>query len=209
MQTSAMFCACLATLGLLTTAALGGDDRLYEGVFAPNTSFIRVVAPGAQFAAVDGHRLPTEDLVISAYVNVAPGEVAVDLAATAVPVPVAANLHYTVLVHDSGAHAVITDDLQASPAKADVTFYNLSDQAGVTLFAPAASAAVFEDVAPQTGAAMALRAPLTLTFEARAAGVTLAAAEAVALRRKEGVSLVLTGAAGVYELSASPHRYQK
>jgi len=49
-----------ASLALTATAntAYAGDDALYADVFDPNSSFIRVLAPGETFASIDGKTIP-------------------------------------------------------------------------------------------------------------------------------------------------------
>ena len=55
--------------------------------------------------------------------------------------------------------------------------------------------------------AVALKAPLTLDFELRADGETLASVAAVELKRKAGVSIVLTELDGAYTAVAVPNSY--
>ena len=58
-------------------------------------------------------------------------------------------------------------------------------------------------------ATRALRAPLTLDFEFRAEGETMASLIGGQLLRKTGVTFVLSGTVGDYTAQAMPNRYER
>ncbi|UWQ17947.1 alginate O-acetyltransferase AlgF [Jannaschia sp. M317] len=199
----------LAATLIAAGPSLAGDEGLYEDVFDPQSSFIRVLAPDAGFASIDGTRVGDFTGGLSAYVNVMPGAIEVSLPGTATTVQAAPATHYTVVLAADGSTQVLTDALTLSPAKSDVSLYNLSSSASVDLFVPAARAVALAAV-PAIGAkSVALKAPLTLDFDMRVGEQTLASVSAVELRRRAGVSFVLTGDAGGFSAVAVPNSYKR
>lgn len=196
----------LAALGL-PTAVLAGDEGLYEDVFDPQSSFVRLLAPGASFASIGGKRIEAFEGGLSDYVNVMPGMIKVTIAATSLDVEVAPARHYTVIATTEAPPKVVEDALTLSPAKADVVVYNLSTEEGIDLFVPQAMAVAIPDIAVQDEKAVALKAPLSLDFDLRAGGKILASLTGVELKRKSGVSIVLTGQSGTYDAVAVPNGY--
>lgn len=195
-----------ASLALAASAASAGDDALYADVFDPNSSFIRVLAPGETFASIDGKTIRDFDEGMSAYVNVMPGSVAVALSGAETNIDVQSGAYYTVLTGAEGP-IVLEDAVTGSPAKSDVTVYNLSGNDGVALYVPAAKATAIDGVGPLSGKSIALKAPLTLDFELRVGGDTLASVAQVELKRKAGVSIILTQAGSGYHAVAAPNTY--
>ena len=82
----------------------------------------------------------------------------------------------------------------ADPSKAEVLFYNLSGQADVDLFVPAAKTNAMTGVDAGTSKSVELRAPLDLSFEAHVDGAAIASIANVELARKQAVSLFLIDA---------------
>ncbi|WP_422049403.1 alginate O-acetyltransferase AlgF [Shimia sp.] len=185
------------------------DDNLYQDVFAPNSSFIRVLAPDQSVATVGSKSLeglsdgPTE------FVNVMPGEVTVSLTGASATVQVEPNMHYTIVSHSDDQATVQIDTITGSPSKADVTFYNMSDADNLELYVPAAKASVLTGVNAANGKSIAIKAPLTLDFEVRREGEVLATATQVQLQRKAGVTIVFAENDGGYSALATPNAYLK
>ncbi|MEM6695322.1 MAG: alginate O-acetyltransferase AlgF [Pseudomonadota bacterium] len=197
----------LATLAFgATGAAYANDDGLYADVFDPNSSFIRVIAPGQTFATIGAKTLRDLEEGMSPYVNVMPGDIPVSLGSLETSVTAAPGAYYTVVISD-GAATVLEDEVTGSPAKSDVTVYNLAGAETVELYVPAAKATAIDAVAPLSGASVALKAPLTLDFELRSGGDTLASVAQVELKRKAGVSIILTQAGDTYRAFAAPNVY--
>lgn len=196
-------------LGAATLAmpALAADDGLYPDVFDPNSGFVRVLAPGERFATIDGKTLRDLEAGVSAYVNVMPGDVEVALSTGTTRIAVAPGAYYTVVLTDGAAPKILQDAMENSPAKSDVAFYNLTGDDAVELYVPLAKATAIGDVPAFSGKSVALKAPLTLDFELRAGGATLASVEAVELKRKAGVSIILTELDGAYRAFAAPNVY--
>lgn len=200
--------AAVVACGTLTSAQ-AGDDGLYQDVFAPNTSFIRVLAPDQNFAAIGTTSVDDIEGSISSYVNVMPGNVEVSLNSGSTTIAVEPNLHYTVVVPADGDPVVLTDEISASPSKADVSLYNVSGEADVELYVPRAKAAVVKEVTSVSGKTIALKAPLTLDFEIRKGGDVLAELPAIELQRKAGLTFVLMEQDGALAAFATANSYIK
>lgn len=192
-----------------TCSVQAGDNGLYQDVFAPNSSFIRVLAPDQSFAAIGATSVNDIEGSISSYVNVMPGDVEVSLTSGSTVISVEPNLHYTVVVPADGAPVVLTDDISASPSKADISLYNVTDEADVELYVPRANAAVVKEVTSASGKTIALKAPLTLDFEIRKDGDVLAALPAIELQRKAGLTFVLMEQDGALSAFAAANSYIK
>lgn len=196
-----------AALAWPATGVLAGDAGLYEDVFDPQSSFVRVLTTGQPFAAIGGTRIASFTAGLSGYVNVQPGAVDLTHPGGTQTLTIAPATHYTVILRDGAAPQILVDGVARNPAKSDVSLYNLSAEAGVDLFVPAARAIALHAVPALGGKTVALKAPLTLDFDLRRGETTLASVPAVALERRSGVSLVLSQAAGGYAAAAVPDTY--
>lgn len=194
-------------LGLFTAGGVFAQDAgLYEDVIDPNAAFVRVIAPSAMQVVVQTTSFSDLDSGVSPYVEIAePGEVRIAAGMAEATLTVTAGSFTTYLVGADGNGTILKDAISGSPAQADVAFYNLSDKPLVDLYVPAAKAIAIPGVAPNASGSVALKAPLTLEFEAREGETVLGKIAGVALERREGVTLVLRGSAGSYELVAAPN----
>lgn len=205
-----MIRATLTVLVLLASAAQAQDGGLYEDVPDPNAAFLRVIGTDLTAATVNGTNLEGLDTGISPYVVITDaGDITVDADAQSSTATVTPATFHTLLIAADGTRTLVTDPLTLSPAQADVTFYNLSDIPAADLYVPAAKAKAIEAVAPNAGGSVALKAPLTLDFEARDGDTTLATAKDITLERRQGVALVLRGSGGSYELLSAPNDIAK
>ncbi|MCT4372643.1 alginate O-acetyltransferase AlgF [Yangia mangrovi] len=189
------------------SAARSGDEGLYRDVFDPDSSFIRILAPGQSFAAVDGKTIRDFTSGLSGYVNVMPGPITVSFSASSIDFVVAPSSHYTVVVPAQGEPLVTQDMLEMSPAKCDVTVFNLTPQPALSLYVPLAKAVAIDNLEPVESRSVALKAPLTLDLELRDGSQALATIAAVELKRKTGVTIVLTELDGTYSAAAVPNFY--
>lgn len=196
-------------LAMVFASSAIADDGLYQDVFDPSSSFVRVVAPGQTVVSIDGHTLRDFDGGVSRYVNVMPGDIDVVLPSGNVEMPVAASTHYTVVMTQDGETTIIADDIANSPAKADLSLYNMTDREAVDLFVPAANAVAIGEIAPLQSQTVSVRAPLTLDFEVRAGDDTLSAVSQVELVRGAGVSIVLVALDDGFSAVAVPNSYLK
>ncbi|WP_394181594.1 alginate O-acetyltransferase AlgF [Yoonia maritima] len=185
------------------------DDGLYQDVADPNSSFVRVVAPGQTVASINGESVRDIASGVSDYVNVMPGEIDVVLPNGTGVVEVGPSAYYTVLFTDDGQTEVITDDITNSPSKADISVYNLTDTPGIDVFVPQANAVALEGIEAMQGQSIAIKAPLTLDFELRTGDEVLATVSQVDLVRNAGVSIVLLQTDDGYSAFATENSYLK
>ena len=197
-------------LALFNASAASADDGgLYPAAVDPTSSFVRVVAPGQSFATINGTKIASFVDGVSAFVNVMPGAIDVVLPSETVAVEVGKSAYYTVIIGEDGENTVITDNISNSPAKADISFYNLTKTENVTLFVPAADTAAVDDLGSMAAKTVALRAPLTLDFEVRNGADVVAEVSQVALQRGTGVAIVLVENGDGYAASVIPNTYFK
>ena len=190
----------------LSTPTLAQDGGLYQDVVDPNSAFVRVIAAPKTTALVETTSFQSLDTGISPYVVIAePGEIKVTAGTEEATVTVEPGVWMTYLVAPDGTGTLLKDEIKASPAQADIAFYNLSDLEAVDLYVPAAKAKAVSGVAPGTAGSVALKAPLSLDFEARDGETVLASVSGVELKRRDGVTFVLRGTGGTYELIAVPN----
>jgi hypothetical protein len=187
--------------------ALAQDDSLYPDPASPDASFLRVIAPQADAVTVAGTELAPDGTGVTPYAEVAPGAVEIDLAGQTESIELGANTHYTYLA-GAGEPVLIEDAVEDSPAQADLLIYNLSDHAALDVFAVEADTEALSDVAPDSHAGVGLKAPMTLTFEIREDGETLAALDPVDLRRGTATTIVVTGGEGDVEAGSTTSTYQ-
>ncbi len=197
-------CTMLIAISLLAPVpAISQDAALYDNITNPDASFVRVIVEPLGLGAVQGTPFEAIESGVSPYVVIdEPGEVSVAAGSVQGSLEVAAGGFYTYALASDGTANVITDTITRSPGQADVAFYNLSDIPSADLFVPAANAVAIAEVAAGEAGAVALKAPLTLDFEARQGDEVLGSVSAVDLRRREGVTLTLRGKDGSYVLRA-------
>jgi hypothetical protein len=183
------------------------DNGLYEDVVDPSSSFVRVVAPGQTVVSIDGNTVRDIEGGVSRYVNVMPGDIDVVLPNGNVEMAVSASTHYTLIMTVAGETSIIIDNIANSPAKADVSLYNLSMTDGVDLYVPAANTVAIDDLAPLQSQTIAVRAPLTLDLEVRSGEEILSSVSQVELERGAGVSIVLIATDEGYSAVAVPNSY--
>lgn len=195
------------TFALTSATVAFADDGLYEDVFDPSSSFVRVVAPGQSTVSIDGTTIRDLEGGVSGYVNVMPGAIDVVMPGGNTELEAGVSTHYTLILDEDGTFSVIEDAIAKSPAKADISLYNLTDADGVDLFVPAANAPAMQDIAPLQSQTVAVRAPLTLDFEVRAGEDILTELSDISLERGAGVSIVLTETDAGYVAVATTNTY--
>lgn len=183
-------------------AVLAQDEGLYDAPVDPNSAFVRVLAPGAAMAVVNGTTVDGLTDGLSAYVNVPPGEIAVAAGDVTGSVTATPGAYYTYALTTSGVPVVLQDQAANDPSKAIVYFYNLSDKAAVDLFVPSAKVNAIEAIPAAAGKSVALKAPLKLDIEVIADGETIATVAQLDLKRRGGISIILSGSEGNYTATA-------
>ncbi len=197
---------------LVATAsmAFAQDASLYEDVANPNSSFVRVVDASASVAVIQSASFDRVEKGVTPYVVIdGETEVRITSGETSATEAIQPATFYSFLVGADGTSALVVDKITRNPAQADVTFYNLSDIASADLYVPQAKALAIEGVEPKNGAAVALKAPLTLDFEIRDGETVVATIPAVDLKRREGVAIVLSGTGGTYTATVTPNALAK
>ena len=193
----------------LATTTMASDDRLYPNSPDPDAGFLRVIAPGQSFVVVAGKTRRLNAQGITDYLILPEGQTEVSWAEGTAQIDVPAGQHLLVMTSATGDAQVWQEMISNQPGKADVTLVNVSDVPDLVLSVPAAKADVFNAIAPASAATRSLRAPLTLDFEFRSQGRSLASLTQVTLKRKAGVTFVLVGENGDYTAFVSPNRYEK
>ncbi|WP_106746442.1 alginate O-acetyltransferase AlgF [Yoonia maritima] len=202
------FTVALAAILTQVSPALA-DDGLYQDVADPNSSFVRVVAPGQTVASINGESVSDIASGVSDYVNVMPGEIDVVVPNGTGVVEVGPSAYYTVLFTEDGQTEIVTDDITNSPSKADISVYNLTDTPSIDVFVPQANAVAVEGIEAMQGQSVAIKAPLTLDFELRSGDEVLATVSEVELIRNAGVSIVLLQNDDGYSAFATDNSYLK
>lgn len=197
--------ATLSALVLAVAATASAQDAsLYEDVANPDASFVRVVDASSPVAVIQSVSFDSIEAGVTPYVVIdGASEVKITSGETTATEPVQPATFYSFVVGADGTSALVVDKITRNPAQADVTFYNLSDIASADLYVPQAKAMAIEGVKPSDGGAVALKAPLTLDFEIRDGATVVAKVAAVALKRREGVAIVLSGSGGSYTATAT------
>ena len=201
--------AATATLIGFSNVASAADDGLYQDVFDPNSSFVRVLAQEEAFAAINGETVRDFKAGLSNYVNVMPGPIEITLPEGGTVVDVAPSKHYTIVSKADGTLEILEDSLSLSPAKADVSLYNLTDVGGIDLYVPLAKAVAIKGVGSEDAKSVTLKAPLTLDFDLRSGSESLASVGGVELKRKAGVTIVLSENSGSFSAQAVQNTYLK
>ena len=188
---------------------MAADDRLYPKPVDPNSSFVRVLQPGATVAVVDGKTMNNLVNGISPYVNVQPGNIAVSAGTSSATFKVAPGAYYTYAWTTSGEGIAMKDVAPTDASKAEVYVYNLSDKPTIDLFVPSAKVDAVSDVPMNGSKGVALKAPLTLNVEVHLRDQHASARRSMGstCERKGAVSVVLTGSGSTYSAVALPNAF--
>lgn len=183
----------------LISSATAQDAGLYKNIADPNAAFVRIVSAKAVIGRVQARRLSTEPNGISAYVQTAPGNIKLSVGDARASHDVVSGEFYSFVLLNDGSGSLVRDQAPSNPAQASLAFYNLSDLTSVALYVPQADVMALANVPAGGAASVALKAPLTLDFEVRSAGKSVAFLPQILLRRRNGTSIVLTGRQGFYK----------
>ena len=111
-------------------------------------------------------------------------------------VSVDAGKYYTLMLRPAST-TIQEDELLENPSKAKLYLYNLTDQP-TALTAPEHNTDIFDAVPAGESAARDINA-VTLTLAATIAGETVETWKNVALKRRQGNSIVVFGTPGAYQ----------
>jgi len=194
-------------LAVCAAPAAAQDNQLYEEPADPNASFVRVVAPGETVAVVGNETFENVVGGVTPYVMTTKGTISVALGNMVGDGEIPPTSFFTFVEGNDGTLHLLQDNIENSPAKADLVFYNLSDLSSVDLFVPRVGAMALDNVAQHTSRQVALKAPLTLDFEVREGDAVLATLPAVRMRRRAGVTVVFSGVSGDYTAFSTENLY--
>lgn len=195
-------CLTCLILGQAAQTVQAQDAGLYKDIPDPNAAFIRIVASRVVTGQIQSQTLISQSNGISPYVQTEPGSTTLNLGGENIALQTLPGGFYSYVLALNGDGSLISDEIPSSPAQASLALYNLSDLPRVDLFVPQANVVALDDVRANQAAAVALKAPLTLDFEIQADGQTIAHLPQVLLTRRNGVTLLLTGAQGRYRAVA-------
>lgn len=188
--------------------ATANDAALYDKGFDPNAAFIRIVSSGESVLRIGSKRLQKGQNV-SPYVAVDAGRIAVDIDGQESEIEAASGKFYTVVGLSKGHVIFLKDSIAISPAKSNLSFYNLTGDKSVDLFVMQAKANVISNLPSGQGKTVQLRAPLTLDFAANVDGQTEAAVSGVKLQRGGGTTLIAMRVNGAMTLKAIQNEIAK
>lgn len=194
-------------LAVCAAPAAAQDNQLYEEPADPNASFVRVVAPGETVAVVGNETFENVVGGVTPYVMTTKGTISVALGNMVGDGEIPPTSFFTFVEGNDGTLHLLQDNIENSPAKADLVFYNLSDLSSVDLFVPRVGTMALDNVVQHTSRQVALKAPLTLDFEVREGDAVLATLPAVRMRRRAGVTVVFSGVSGDYTAFSTENLY--
>ncbi|WP_068115975.1 alginate O-acetyltransferase AlgF [Tropicimonas marinistellae] len=197
----------VTVLNLTGAANAQSDNGLYQDVRDPDASFVRLIVPGKNYGKVASAGISDLQNGVSNYIHVEPGEIKVAVEGAESSFTVAPRSFYSVILADDGTPVPLPDTLQSNPAKADIAFFNLTDADELDLFVPRAKANVAQGISAGQNSSVAVKAPLTLDFEIKSGDAVLASVPGVELRRKEGVTIIVTGRDGAYSAFAHENSF--
>ena len=185
--------ACAATAAFIGSfgIALAQDGELYQDSIDPNSAFIRVLAPKAASASIGSVAVNQFTSGLSAYVALKAGTINVSVDDQTVAVNAKQSGFYTVYFADDKTNTLYTDELTNSPAKANVSVYNLTGATNVDVFVPKAKANVVSALAAGKSETVAIKAPLNLDFAIVTGSTQLAATSEVALKRGGAIAILI------------------
>lgn len=146
----AAFLVVISLFGAVSTVH-AGEGALYAAEAPDGAAFIRVVnadASGSLAQAEIGGKTikEVEPLSASPYIYLPAGTYQLEVAGKATPVQMDKNEFYTAVVLDSGETKVLKDVAFDNPRKALLSFYNLTEEGGVSLKTADGKVAVIESV---------------------------------------------------------------
>lgn len=178
------------------TPAMANDQELYDPAPPADAAFVRVLNAGAS-----GDISPTVGDAkygkvaapgISAYRVVKQGTQSMKTGDTSESIEVTAGKYYTLALSGEGSVTTLSDAIIEQPSKAYVYFYNFSDAPKASLRATKQNVDVVGDVAANMGKHREMNA-LTVDLAVVADGKTIKEFPGVVLKRRSGVSFLLTG----------------
>lgn len=187
----------------LGTTAYANDAGLYQDVVDPSSSFVRVLAPTASAVLVAGELVDLAEGGLSPYRPLTAGPIVIEADDNQTNLDASPGTFYTVAFSAAGETKVFVDEVVNSPAKANLTVYNLDSDASVDLYVPAAKAKAIEGLEAGSTQTVALKAPLTLDFIVQQNGADVAELSQLELKRGGGISIFISKQGAAVSATAS------
>lgn len=189
-----LFCLSLLLAGSPVLA--DADSQLYDPAPPADAAFVRVLNanPSGEVAASLGDAKFGKVAYpgLSPYMVVKQGEQKLEAGSANQSMKVEAGKYYTLAITADGKVATLNDALIEQPSKAYVYFYNFSDAPKASLRATKQNVDIVGDVASGAGKHREMNA-LTVDMAVTVDGKPVETFPAVALKRRSGVSFLLTG----------------
>ena len=139
------------SVSVAVTTAQAGEGALYAAEAPDGAAFVRVVnadASGSLVQAEIGGKVikEVEPLAASPYIYLPAGTYQLEVAGQSTPMTMKKGEFYTAVVLDSGETKVLKDVAFDNPRKALLSFYNLTDDGGVSLKTADGKVAVIDPV---------------------------------------------------------------
>nr|WP_319512850.1 alginate O-acetyltransferase AlgF [uncultured Cohaesibacter sp.] len=190
----------IASVLFSAATASANDSGLYAKALDPNSSFVRVLVSDKTAVRIGSKIYAQLETGISPYVVVSPGSVEVVIGEKAGTAQAKPGKFYTIVLNKSGELSVIDDQIAVNPAKASLSFYNLTDVSALDFYVPQAKANAVSALAAGHAKTVQLKAPLTLDFSAMADGASQATVHEVLLERGSGTSIIAENRDGAFHL---------
>jgi Alginate O-acetyl transferase AlgF len=202
-QIGKVFAALALGFGVVTaTHVIAAEGGLYEAPPPADAAFVRVLNAGSTSSL----EMTIADAVfsvgpgtISPYEYVVNGSYDATWAATKLPMTVAAQKFYTIVVPGDGSAAMVIEDAPlGNPARAGLYFYNATGKPlQLDAKVNGKQAAIFKDVQPGTSAHREVN-PFEVAFVVMDGGAAAFELPATAMVRQQGTSVIaLPADAGV------------
>lgn len=190
----------LALVALSGFSAQANDQELYDPAPPADSAFIRLINASSDSAPVTSSLgsvtfTGVTSPAITDYSVLKAGDYEMKVGEGSFDIHVEAGKYYTLaLLTKEGKPSVtaLEDAMVTNPAKAVVYFYNLSDSPKASLFAPQHKADIVAEIESGKGGAREVNA-LTLDLAITAGGKEIKAFPGVELKRRTGITFLLSG----------------
>ena len=195
---------------LFPVLSQAGEDALYAADAPDGATFIRVVNADVSGtiprASIGGKAIKDiEPLAASPYIHLPAGTYQLEVGEQAAPVTMEKNRFYTAVVLDSGELEILTDQTFENPRKALISFYNLTENGGISLKTADGKVSVIEPVQSLAVANREINA-VKVALAAFDSGNALASTSPVNLQRGTVFSFFMIDVGGSPRLVVAENR---
>lgn len=187
-----------------------GEDALYAADAPDGATFIRVVNADVNGnipqAKIGGKAIKDiEPLAASPYIHLPAGTYQLEVGDQAAPVTMEKDRFYTAVVLDSGELEIMPDKSFENPRKALISFYNLTEDSGISLKTANGKVSVIDPVESLSVANREINA-VKVALSAFASGEALASTSPVNLQRGTVFSFFIMDVGGSPRLVVAENR---